>query len=277
MSVHEAFAKTTGERAADRISGRRVAIVSGASSGIGRAVAVHLSGAGYDIVAGARRAERLEALAEEIRQEGGRCDPVPVDVTEVGTADHLFDVGTFDERRPAAFVLSAGIGLPGTLLSSDPSRWRNLIEVNLLSVMHQLRASALRFREAAHSDTGRNEGLSAPFVRDIVVIGSTVGREVSAANPVYGATKFAVHSLVESLRREVCSDEIRVTLVEPGFVGSEFQETAGYDSAWMAAVGRECGPFLAADDVGRLVAFVISQPPGVHVDDVRVRPTRQRA
>jgi NADP-dependent 3-hydroxy acid dehydrogenase YdfG len=107
------------------------------------------------------------------------------------------------------------------------------------------------------------------------VIGSTVGREVSARNPVYGSTKFALHSLVESLRRAVSASGVRVTLIEPGFVRSGFQDSAGYDREWFADVERASGPLLVPDDVARVVRFVVEQPPHVHVDDIRLRPTRQ--
>jgi NADP-dependent 3-hydroxy acid dehydrogenase YdfG len=113
-------------------------------------------------------------------------------------------------------------------------------------------------------------------VQDIVVIGSTVGRQVSAFNPVYGATKFALHSLVEGLRQEICEHNIRVSLIEPGFVISEFQESAGYDMQWFRQLEQESDPFLTPEDVARAVNSIASQPAHVHIDDIRLRPTRQR-
>ncbi|ATS51818.2 SDR family NAD(P)-dependent oxidoreductase [Xanthomonas citri pv. phaseoli var. fuscans] len=113
-------------------------------------------------------------------------------------------------------------------------------------------------------------------MQDIVVIGSTVGRTLSAGNPVYGATKFALHSLVESLRQELASSLIRVTLIEPGFVRSGFQQSAGYDMNAFDTLERDLGPFLSAEDVARSIRFVLDQPPHVHIDDIRLRPTRQR-
>lgn len=126
------------------------------------------------------------------------------------------------------------------------------------------------FTKQAEADGGSQ-------VRDIVVIGSTVGRQVSAANPVYGSTKFAVHSLVEALRQEVCALNIRVTLIEPGFVRSGFQEAAGYDTAWFEGVAAASGPLLVPEDVAEVVQFVLDRPKHVHLDDIRLRPTRQKA
>ena len=102
----------------------------------------------------------------------------------------------------------AGRGLPGTVLGSDPARWEEMLSANYLAVLRQLRACAERFVALAKGDGGRQ-------ARDIVVLGSTVGRQVSAANPVYGSTKFALHSLVEALRQEVCGYGVRVSLIEP--------------------------------------------------------------
>jgi NADP-dependent 3-hydroxy acid dehydrogenase YdfG len=135
-------------------------------------------------------------------------------------------------------------------------------------MMDQLRESAELLLEA-QSGRSRNGG-------DIVVIGSTIGRQVSSVNPVYGATKFAVHSLVEALRQEICGSNIRVTLIEPGFVRTEFQASAGYDLQWFDRLESESGPFLDAQDIARTIAFVVNQPRHVHLDDIRIRPTRQR-
>ncbi|MDT8916013.1 SDR family oxidoreductase [Amycolatopsis sp. PS_44_ISF1] len=242
----------------------RVAVVTGASSGIGRAVVTNLAGAGTRVVAAGRRAEALAELATY-----GAIVPFAAEMTRPGHTEEL--LGTAErEWGPATIaVLAAGQGLPGTVLGSDPARWRELLEVNYFAVLDQLRVCGARFREQAEADGGGQ-------ARDIVVIGSTVGRQVSAANPVYGSTKFAVHSLVEALRQEVCEFGIRVTLVEPGFVRSGFQQTAGYDQEWFESVADQYGPLLVPEDVATVVDFVVTRPNHVHLDDIRLRPTRQK-
>ena len=123
------------------------------------------------------------------------------------------------------------------------------------------------------------EGRTGPAVlthpRDIVVLGSTVGRHISPFSSMYGSTKFAVNSLAEAARRELGPKGIRVTLVEPGFVVSEFQGVAGYDPEWFKGVVERIGPVLTPADVARTVGFIVSQPAAVHINDIVIRPTRQ--
>ena len=244
----------------------RVAVVTGATSGIGRACALRLALAGHAVLAAGRREEELRRLAEEAAP--GVVATVAGDMTAPRHAEQLVTAARAELGRPSVFVVSAGQGLPGTVLDSDPERWPGLLDVNVLAPLRQLRAFAQELLAQAADDGGRS-------ARDLVVIGSTVGRDISARNPVYGSTKFALHSLVESLRREVSASGIRVTLIEPGFVRSGFQDSAGYDREWFAGVERTSGPLLVPDDVARTVCFVVDQPSHVHLDDIRLRPTRQ--
>lgn len=251
------------------MSEARVAIVTGASSGIGRAITRHFVGHGLRVVAAGRNADQLGKLVDDVAGQPGEVLPVSGDITESGSTEKLLAAAEREWEPASIFVASAGRGLPGSVLSSDTSRWRELVEVNYLAVMHQLRASGAYFLRRAEADGGSQ-------VRDIVVIGSTVGRQVSAVNPVYGSTKFAVHSLVEALRQELCASSVRVTLIEPGFVRSNFQEASGYDMAWFEEISDEYGPLLTPHDVAETVGFVINRPQHVHLDDIRLRPTRQR-
>ena len=245
----------------------RVVIVTGGTSGIGQAVVQQLARSGHRVVAsGRRRASERHwppGLARQVLDHVG-------DVTHESAAERLFEdaLGHWRES-PTAFVLCAGRGLPGTVLTSDSREWPGLFELNVTAVARQLRGCAKIFVAQAQTEPKRR-------VRDIVVIGSTVGRAVSAANPVYGATKFATHALAESLRQEVCDLGIRVSLIEPGFVSTEFQATAGYDPEWVKAKEREVDGFLAPEDVARTIEFVIGQPGHVHLDDIRLRATPQK-
>jgi NADP-dependent 3-hydroxy acid dehydrogenase YdfG len=246
----------------------RIAVVTGASSGIGRATARLFLHGGLRVVANGRHAERLAELNEIVGPDDGRLIKLLGDIRQPDLIFHAFEAArTRWSQTPDLLVLCAGRGLPGTLLGSDSSQWHDLLEHNYLSMMHQLRDAAQQLVADAMQDPTRP--------RDIVVIGSTVGRVISTANPVYGSTKFAVHSLAESLRQEVCNYNIRVTLIEPGFVKSEFQRNAGYDLGWFATIEQQHGPLLAPEDIARTIEFVTSQPSHVHIDDIRIRPTKQ--
>ncbi|WP_369173055.1 SDR family oxidoreductase [Streptomyces sp. R28] len=247
----------------------RIAVVTGASSGIGRAVASAFTRQGIHVLAAGRSGDRLAAVQAELAGRPGTVVPHSGDMTHAAYTEELLAAAEREWGPATIFVASAGQGLPGTVLGSDANRWEELIEANYLAILRQLRATASEFKKHAEADGGRQ-------VRDIVVIGSTVGRQISAANPVYGSTKFAVHSLVEALRQEVCTHNIRVTLIEPGFVRSGFQEAAGYDMEWFEAVAEQSGPLLVPEDVASVIDFVVSRPTHVHLDDIRLRPTRQK-
>ncbi|MGF6095691.1 SDR family oxidoreductase [Pseudomonas sp. 18175] len=247
------------------MTAQRAAVVSGGTSGIGRALVEGLVEDGYGVAFSGRTRERTDAVLADLNPKR-RC---AVGVTgDAALAGHVTALFTAAHQAfsvwPSVAVICAGHGLPGTLTGSDPARWEPLFRLNLLGAMHQMRESAELFGQVPGD------------VRDLVVIGSTVGRTLSEANPVYGATKVAVHALVESLRRELCAAGVRVTLIEPGFVTTGFQAAAGYDPEWFAGIAQDQGPLLQPADIARIVRFIVQQPPHVHIDDVRVRPTRQR-
>lgn len=253
--------------------GGRIAAVTGASAGIGRAITIRLLDSGARVAANARRGDLLDALATATRDEGGaiRLRVVAGDVADPETREQ---VGRCCREEfgamPDIIVVSAGRGLPGTLLSSDAGRWREIVELNVVAVLEQLRWAGRLMSDAAA--TAARSG-----VQDIVVLGSVVGRTGSTTNPVYAATKAAVHSATEALRHELAPRGIRVTLIEPGFVETEFQRAAGYDLEAFTETARAIGPLLTADDVAAAVTFVLSRPPHVHLSDLVLRPTRQAA
>ena len=259
----------------DKSLADRLAVVTGASAGIGRATASTLASLGAAVVVNARRADRLESLVAEIAAAGGRSVAVAGDCAASAVIDEMLvaaaalaDSHGRDARATVDLVvINAGRGLAGSALTSDPAQWDEMIRTNLTAAALLLRKAAERMLAAGDTLTDRP--------RDIIVIGSNVGKHVSPFSSMYGSTKFAVGALAEAARRELGPKGIRVSLVCPGIVTTEFQHVAGYTADLQRSFRDKFAPLLAAEDVARVIAFIASQPAGVHINDVTLRPTRQ--
>lgn len=262
----------------------RIAVVSGASAGIGAATVQLLAAEGALVVISARRAERLEAMVAEIG--GDRCACVPGDCCDEAVIGEMFEIARNrfggGKREADLVVVNAGRGLRGSVYDSDDKQWEEVIRVNLLGAARMMRAAAERMVGKAEVVSGPpkpaevvlpEDWLERP--RDIIVLGSTVGRHISPFSSMYGSAKSGVHMIAESLRRICGPRGVRVSLLEPGIVRSEFQDAAGYDRASFGAFMDSISPVLVPEDVARMVLFIASQPAGVHVNDVMIRPTRQ--
>ena len=250
----------------------RIAVVTGASAGIGLATAEHLFKLGAGVVINARRADKLAAVARQIDPSGKRVIPVAGDAgSSEAIAAMLAAARTSLGGVADLVVVNAGRGLKGSVTDSDQSQWEEMIRTNVLGAAKLMREAGLGMAAAATAQGGA--WVSSP--RDRVVIGSVVGRHVSPFSSMYGGTKFAVSGMVEGVRRELGPKGVRVTLVEPGFVTSEFQGVAGYDPAWYQGVVDRIGPVLMPEDVARVIGVVAQQPAHVHLSNVLVRPTRQ--
>lgn len=251
----------------------RLAVVTGASAGIGEAIARDFVAHGCPVVLNARREGRLKELAAELGSEDAAY--VAGDAADEKTIERCFDAAKHEFNREADLVVvNAGRGLRGSVMDSDTAAWEELLRTNLLGAARLIRQAGRRMLAQIEADTGKGRAWS-DHARDIIVLGSTVGRHVSPFSSMYGATKFGVHGLVEGARRELGPKGIRVTLIEPGFVKSEFQDVAGYDQAWVKGIWDRIGPVLTPQDIARSVSFIASQPAAVHVSDVLIRPTRQ--
>ncbi|HRQ73025.1 MAG TPA: SDR family oxidoreductase [Phycisphaerales bacterium] len=252
----------------ERLDGR-IAVVTGASAGIGEAIARDLAAHGARLVLNARRRPKLDEVAARIGPD--RAAVVAGDAADPAVINAMFDAARerFGEEADLV-VVNAGRGLNGSVTTSDPEQWEGMIRTNLLAAARLLREAAARLlADIEHGTDWQQEA------RDIVVIGSNVGRHISPFSSMYGSTKFAVNSLAEALRREIGPKGVRVTLIEPGFVRSEFQGVAGYAEDWFAGVVDRIGPVLTPDDVAELVSFIVSRPPAVNICDALIRPTRQ--
>lgn len=252
----------------------RVAVITGATAGIGAETCKHFARLGAYCVANGRRADRLQDLVREVGEGSVAC--VVGDCAEPSVITRMLDVAKFSLGNPAheadIVVINAGRGLAGSAITSDESQWQEMVNTNILAAAKLLREAGKRMLAEVEGQP-MSKVLERP--RDIVVLGSTVGRHISPFSSMYGSTKFAVNSLAEAARRELGPKGIRVTLIEPGFVESEFQGVAGYQEAWFHEVKQRIGPVLTPADVARAITFVVQQPPGVHISDVLIRPTRQ--
>ncbi len=256
----------------------RVAIITGASSGIGEAIATDLASHGCSLVLNARRAERLEAVAARLSGKAAVAT-VAGDAAEQGIIDALFTTAQSRFGHRADFVVvNAGRGLAGSLSTSDEAQWEQVLRTNYLGAARLMRTAAAHLLGLVDPGPEGESGKAGPWLerpRDIVVIGSSVGRNISPFSSMYGSTKFAVHALAEALRREIGPKGVRVTTIEPAIVATEFQSVAGYDPAIFGSFMDKIGPVLSPADIARSISFIVDQPAHVHINNLAIRPTRQ--
>lgn len=244
----------------------RIAIITGATSGIGEATARKFVASGYGVVGNARNAEKLRALENEL---GAAFCGMPGDASESAVLDRLFAQSIERFGKEADIVVAnAGRGLGGSVKDADLSRFEEILKLNVTGALALLQKAARKMLAVQQTAYPKRAA-------DIVIIGSVVGRHISPFSAVYGATKFAVHSLAEGLRREVGPKGIRVSLVEPGIVVSGFQDAAGYGDDLVQKFEDGFGPLLHGEDVANAIHYIVAQPPHVHLSDIVVRPTRQ--
>ncbi|MFI1152724.1 SDR family oxidoreductase [Streptomyces sp. NPDC020817] len=240
------------------IEGKVVAI-TGAGSGIGAATALLLAERGAKVVLGARRTERLEALAARIEAAGGEAAWTRTDVTVREDLTGLVELARGRFGRLDVLVGNAGIGLISPLDEVRVEDWERMIDVNLKGVLYGIAAALPVFREQG---TGH-------FVNTV----STAGLRVVPLQAVYAATKNAVRTLSEGLRQEA-GDSLRVTVVSPGVTRTDFPDSM---SAEMRAQVRDRMDAIAIppDAIARAIAYAVEQPDNVDVGDIVVRPTAQ--
>lgn len=244
----------------------RIAIVTGATSGIGEATARNFVSSGYAVIGNGRSADRLKTLEGEL---GPAFAGVAGDAADPDVIVSMFETARSRFGRDADLVVAnAGRGLGGAVTEVDVAEFEKVVHLNVVGVLGLVQQAARSMVEAQADGFPDRPA-------DIVVIGSVVGRNISPFSAVYGSTKFAVHALAEGLRREVGPKGVRVTLVEPGIVVSGFQDAAGYGDDLVQTFEDNYGPMLYGEDVARAIGFVVSQPPHVHVNEIMVRPTRQ--
>lgn len=245
----------------DRFVGR-AAMVTGASAGIGAEITRALAAAGMEVAAVARRGDRLEALRDEL---GERVVPVIADLRDEAALLEAFAAARERWGGIDVVINNAGLGHDAPLVSGATDKWREMLEVNVLALCVATREAIADFR--AHGRGGY-----------VVHISSMAGHRVPEDSGVYSATKFAVRSLTECLRREALDLEVpvRVSAISPGFVETEFAAHF-HGSAAKAAETYGRYPVLQPADIARAVLFLLSQPEHVQVHDLLVRPSQQRS
>ena len=236
----------------------KVVLVTGASSGIGRATALALSEAGARVAAGARRADRLKSLAEDAP---GEILTLDLDVTyqqsvQDGVAATVERFGTLD-----ALVNNAGIMLTNPILGADTTEWKRMVDTNLLGSMYTVHAALPHLLAAKGA---------------VVQISSTSGRIASPASGVYSATKFGINAFADSLRQEVTTQGVRVVVIEPGFVSTELADHITNPAIReLASTMADSIRTLQPEDIAGAVLYALSQPAHVAVNEILVRPTDQ--
>lgn len=239
----------------------KIIVITGASSGLGEATARHLSAQGATVVLGARRTDRIEALALELTQAGGKALAMATDVTDPEQVKALVDAAVEAYGRVDVMLNNAGLMPHSPLDRLKIADWNRTIDVNIKGVLYGI-AAALPHMQRQKSG-------------QIVNVSSVAGHKVGIGNAVYSATKTAVRVISEGLRQEVKPYNIRTTIISPGAVATELLESATEPDVAQNLRKFYDGYAIPANAFARAVAFAISQPEDVDINEILFRPTRQ--
>jgi NADP-dependent 3-hydroxy acid dehydrogenase YdfG len=242
----------------------KVAVITGASSGIGEATARQMAAEGAKLALVARRHERLTKLADEIEKDGGEALPIEADVSDHGTVEALMSQTKGQFGSLDILVNNAGVMLLGPVDGGDVEEWRRMVNVNVLGLLYCTREAIPIMR-----DSGGGH---------IVNISSVAGRQANLGSAVYNVTKWGVVGFSEALRQEALHSNIRVTCVEPGFVDTELQGHNTNPAVVEATekMREQIGDLLESEDIARAIVFAVSEPGRVAVNEIMIRPLGQR-
>ena len=239
----------------------KVIVITGASSGMGAAAARHLASKGGSVVLGARRADRIEALAAEIASTGGRATSVVTDVTRQGDVKRLVETAVETYGRIDVLINNAGVMPLSPLERLKVDEWDQMIDVNLKGVLYGI-AAALPYMKQQKSG-------------HIINLSSVAGHKLFGGSAVYSATKFGVRAVSEGLRQEVKPYNIRTTIISPGAVKTELLDHISEKDVQKANQDYVGQVGVPAETFARLVDFAISQPEDVDINEILFRPTAQ--
>jgi NADP-dependent 3-hydroxy acid dehydrogenase YdfG len=244
-----------------------VALVTGASSGIGAATAVALAAQGATVALVARRKDRLDELAASIRKTGGSALVIEADVTQQEQASDAVERTVRELGRLDTLVNNAGMMLLGPAVDAPLTEWQQMVEINVLGLLYCAHAALPHLLHGAEDDPRQ--------VADIVNVSSVAGRVARSGSGVYNLTKHGVGAFSESLRQEVTKRHVRVSLVEPGATETELSshnrpEVLDAMRTRFAGVER-----LQAEDIADAITYIVTRPRHVAINEILVRPTEQ--
>jgi NADP-dependent 3-hydroxy acid dehydrogenase YdfG len=252
---------------AERLDGT-VALVTGASSGIGEATALILARQGAAVALAARRTERLEGLADKIRGDGGTALVLTADVTKEDEARGVVERTVAELGRLDTLVNNAGVMLLGPVVDAPLEEWQRMVELNVLGLLYCAHAALPHLLRAAGDEPRR--------VADLVNISSVAGRVPRSTSAVYNLTKHGVGAFSEALRQEITGRHVRVSLVEPGAVATELAGHNRPEVLETISKRFENVERLQSEDIADAIAYIVTRPRRVAVNEVLIRPTEQQ-
>jgi NADP-dependent 3-hydroxy acid dehydrogenase YdfG len=244
-----------------------VALVTGASSGIGEATAAALAGQGAAVAIVARRADRLESLAATIEQAGGRALVIAGDVSRERDARGAVERAVSELGRLDIMINNAGVMLLGPAVDAPLEEWQRMVNVNVYGLLYCAHAALPHLLRAAEDGPRR--------VTDLVNISSVAGRVARNGSGVYNLTKHGVGAFSESLRQEVTGRHVRVSLVEPGAVATELVSHNRPQIRDQMAQRFGDVERLGAEDIADAITYIVTRPRRVAINEVLIRPTEQ--
>ena len=243
---------------------KKVALITGASSGIGEGIAHRLAAENYRLVICARRQERLDQLTKTLQEKNSEILAIKVDLRQESEILNLFNTIRKQWGGVDILINNAGLGHKEPLMTGKTEAWREMLEVNVLAL-------CICTREAIKDMSDRNEG-------HIIHISSMSGHRVPLSSGVYAASKYAVSALTEGLRQELreAKKNIKISSISPGFVETEFAEKYNNNKEKAQELYSRF-PVLQPKDIANAVYYVLSQPDYVQIHDILLRPTQQKS
>jgi NADP-dependent 3-hydroxy acid dehydrogenase YdfG len=244
-----------------------VALITGASSGIGAATARALSAEGAAVAIVARRADRLEALASQLRGDGAVVLTLAADIADQQQAAAAVERTVAELGRLDTVVNNAGVMLLGPIADAPPDEWKQMLAVNIEGLLHVTRAAIPHLVQAAQDSPRR--------VADVVTISSTAGRVARPGGAVYSLTKFGANAFSESLRQELLSSRVRVGVIEPGTVDTELASHLRDEVRQAATAQTAAIEMLQPADIADAVGYMVTRDRRVAINEILVRAAEQ--